>query len=222
MNLLNSSLSQVFFDGVGCRCSSTLLKIISSFGCPFGRSAFGFTSNKKPKLPFLSKQPKCHHILFIFNKPRHNTNIQFGFSTQEKGNRSLSGRIFYFQTIHKKPIPHVVDAGWLREDSLWMELSDALQGHDAAPVFNDLLGPCKAVSYQRMWLCQKSQERTFGSQNGLCCRSSKINATRQTALFEHLFTEMFGNATYKDSDLIIYCLHSTCHQDEIKMTVLSN
>ena len=48
------------------------------------------------------------------------------FPTRRMGTALFPGEYFYFQTIHQKPIPHAVDAGWLREDPLWMDLDNSV------------------------------------------------------------------------------------------------
>ena len=158
---------------------------------------------KVPTHRFYKQQAMAEHEYSILD-----------FPPKRKGTALFPGEYFYFQTIHKKPIPHAVDAGWLREDSLWMELSDALQGHGAAPIFDDLLGPCKAGAIKGCGYVKRVKKELLGLKMGYVVVHRKSMQRDKLPLFEHLFTEMFGTASYKDGDLIIYCLHPTCSQDD--------
>ena len=155
-----------------------------------------------PQHSFYEQQAKATHQYSILD-----------FPPKRKGTALFPGEYFYFQSIHKKPIPHAVDAGWLREDSLWMDLSDALQGHGSSPIFDELLGPCKRGATRGCGYVKRVKKSLLKMKIGYVVVHRKSMQVDKLPLFEELFTEMFGDATYKDEDLIIYCLHNSCAKD---------
>ena len=120
------------------------------------------------------------------------------------GTALFPGEYFYFQTIHQKPIPHAVDAGWLREDALWMDLDDSVQGDGASLIFDELLGPCRQGATRgcgyvdRIEADQKKMGMRYVVLHRRQMKISKIE--RFTTLFERIF----GEPILDDSELVVY------------------
>ncbi len=170
-----------------------------------------FFGNPAPMPVQIARVP--YHKFYIQQATAEHQYSILDFPPKRQGTALFPGEYFYFQSIHQKPIPHAVDAGWLREDSLWMELSDALQGHEASSVFDDLLGPCRAGATRGCGYVKRVKKQLLKLKMGYVVVHRKSMQREKLPLFESLFTEMFGNPSYKDNDIIVYCLHDNCESD---------
>jgi hypothetical protein len=168
--------------------------------------------NNPAPIPVKIANVPQHKFYTIQTTSKHSYSI-LDFPPKRQGTALFPGEYFYFQTIHKKPIPHAVDAGWLREDPLWMDLSDALQGQGASPIFDELLGPCRAGATRGCGYIKRVKKQLLKLKMGYVVVHRKSMQREKLPLFENLFVEMFDEPVYKDNDIIVYCLHENCHLD---------
>ncbi|MBM75694.1 MAG: hypothetical protein CMK59_09860 [Proteobacteria bacterium] len=155
------------------------------------------------ELPIAHSEAKAHSFYNMIEQQDGEFAVM-DFPTRRMGTALFPGEYFYFQTIHKKPIPHAVDAGWLREDPLWMELDDSVQGDGASLIFDELLGPCRQGATRGCGYVDRieAEQKKKGIRYIILHRRQmKFTKLEQ---FMTLFERAFGEPILNDSELVVY------------------
>ena len=115
----------------------------------------------------------------------------FDYPIRRTKSEMIPEEYFYYQTVHKKPIPFAVNKGWIDESSFWKKLTWYQQG-----LINSLPSHkyenAKAVSFLR-----NNNFKYFILHKALIVDNMKREYIR-------FFEGMFGEPVFEDSDMIVF------------------
>ncbi|MEC7983514.1 MAG: hypothetical protein VX278_00035 [Myxococcota bacterium] len=115
----------------------------------------------------------------------------FDFPSRRDRSNLLPTEYFFFQTIHKKPIPYAIMNAWIDQNEFWSELTRAQQKGGQVFDFSSVdLKNAQGYLYRKRF-------RYFVLHKSLLNKNSQKQ-------FRALFENMFGNSMYEDSLVVVF------------------
>ena len=128
----------------------------------------------------------------------------FDFPTTRPNSTLLPTEYFYYQTIHKKPIPYAVQMSWLNTHQFWIALTKRQQGTGLGTTVMEQFGGCLPGASFGCGTTERIRDELAEDNFRYFVVHLRLIRTEEVEDYLKLFTTMFGEPYYRDSEVLVF------------------